>query len=386
MNHDAGAVVECAVVELETPCLLLDQSKLENNIARLKKKFATENIDFRLHVKTSKCVEIAALVLQGLPKKITVSTLKEAEYFADHGFDDILYAVGIAPDKMERVLNLYERGVTVHVVLDSLDAAMQLQLKAPFFSCDVSVFIEIDSDDTRAGLKPDSQDLLAIADLINHTAGLKFTGVMTHAGSSYQASSPVDIQRIAEQERMAVVHAAERLEHHGCRCDIVSAGSTPTALFGTSFDGLTEFRAGVFIFNDLFQANLGVCEFADIAASVLCSVIGHQQDKNMLIIDAGALALSKDRGTQSQRLDCGYGLVKDAATDEVIKDWLVCSVSQEHGQIKSVSGLLDVKKFPIGTKLKILPNHVCMTAAPYAEYYVTEKDRVVAKWPKILGW
>ncbi len=375
-----------SVLELETPALLLDHIKLKNNIAKLKTKFATLAIDFRPHLKTTKCIDIARLVLDGLPKKITVSTLKEAEYFAREGIDDIIYAVGITPDKLNRVLALYDQGTTVHVMVDNLDTALQLQQRSPRFSSILSVLIEIDSDGTRAGLKPDGDQLLEIARTFQQSDKLKFSGLLTHAGSSYQANTVAEIKTVAEKERQAVVAAAEKLKQQGFSCEIISAGSTPTAVFGERLDGLTEFRAGVYMFNDLFQANLGVCNFSDIALSVLCSVIGHQKSKNTLIVDAGALALSKDISTASQTNYCGYGLIQDPVSNALIANLFVQHVSQEHGQITSKNESIDFNQFPIGTKLKILPNHACMMAAPYSSYHVHEDGHVIAIWDKIVGW
>lgn len=140
------------------------------------------------------------------------------------------------------------------------------------------------------------------------------------------------------------------------------------------------------MFHDLFQANLGVCEFSEIALSVLCSVIGHQQSKNTLLVDAGALALSKDISTARQHNDCGYGLVQDAHSHTLIPELFVKYVSQEHGQITTNNGLIDFARFPIGSKLKILPNHACMMAAAYAQYQVYEQDNIIAVWDKIIGW
>jgi D-serine deaminase-like pyridoxal phosphate-dependent protein len=152
-------------------------------------------------------------------------------------------------------------------------------------------------------------------------------------------------------------------------------------------EGVTEVRAGVYMFFDLVMAGLGVCTLDDIALSVLTSVIGHQRDRNWIITDAGWMAMSRDRGTSSQRVDQGYGLVCDLA-GRPIDDLIVKSTNQEHGIIADRNGRsVDLDRFPVGTLLRVLPNHACATAAQYPEYQVIAGEPVVeATWPRFSGW
>jgi D-serine deaminase-like pyridoxal phosphate-dependent protein len=192
---------------------------------------------------------------------------------------------------------------------------------------------------------------------------------------------------VAEQERSGAVRAAERLRDAGFPSPVVSVGSTPTATFADDVSGVTEVRAGVFVFFDLVMAGLGVCTYDDVALSVLTSVIGHQREKGWTIVDAGWMAMSRDRGTAAQTVDQGYGVVCDAE-GRVLPDLIVSGANQEHGIIAHRSGdparMLDV---PVGTLLRILPNHACATAAQHEAYHVLgaagEVERV---WPRFNGW
>jgi D-serine deaminase-like pyridoxal phosphate-dependent protein len=168
---------------------------------------------------------------------------------------------------------------------------------------------------------------------------------------------------------------------------VVSVGSTPTALFAANLDGVTELRVGVYVFHDLVMAGLGVCAVEDIAIGVLTSVIGHQPARGQLIVDAGWMALSRDRGTQAQAVDQGYGLVADAAGVS-LGDLVVTAANQEHGIVaRRDGGPLDVARFPIGTLLRVLPNHACATAAQHGAYQVVDgSDAVQAVWPRFGGW
>jgi len=210
---------------------------------------------------------------------------------------------------------------------------------------------------------------------------------MTHAGGSYSARTLGEFERIAERERAGAVAAAERLRHAGFSVETVSVGSTPTVHYARSLEGVTEARVGVYAFGDLVQAELGTCSMADIAISVLASVIGHNRNHGRVLVDAGFLALSRDRGTADFPVDWGYGAVCNAETGELIEGVRVEFTNQEHGIITAASGELDWSRFPIGGRLRILPNHSCATAAAYDRYFVTEgNERVADVWERVNGW
>ncbi|TFW08991.1 DSD1 family PLP-dependent enzyme, partial [Oxalobacteraceae bacterium OM1] len=227
-----------------------------------------------------------------------------------------------------------------------------------------------------------------IGRILHDSPSTELAGVMTHSGGSYSTPGAEAIRKVAVREREAILAAANRLREAGLPCPIVSVGSTPTAMFGEDFSGITEVRAGVYVFFDLVMAGLGVCSVDDIAVSVLTSVIGHQQRKQQLLVDAGWMALSRDHGTASQPVDQGYGLVCDLR-GKPIGDLIVTAANQEHGIIESRSGApIDFAAFPVGTRLRILPNHACATAAQHNAYQViaTDSPAVLATWQRFNGW
>ncbi|HXP97578.1 MAG TPA: alanine racemase, partial [Telmatospirillum sp.] len=220
-----------------------------------------------------------------------------------------------------------------------------------------------------------------------HQGAAALRGVLAHAGGSYTLSRPQDIEAAAAVERDAVVDCAAVLRAAGLPCPVVSVGSTPTATFARDLTGVTELRAGVFMFGDLVQAGIGACRIDDIALSVLATVIGRQPGKGWIIVDAGWMALSRDRGTSRQAIDQGYGVVC-AADGSPYPDLLLLDANQEHGIIGvrpgSAGALPDL---PLGSKLRILPNHACATAAQYDGYHVLAPDGgIAAIWPRINGW
>ena len=366
---------------IDTPALLLDEARMTRNIDRLAARAAALGVQLRPHIKTAKSEAVARRLLGGPMGAATVSTLAEAEALYAAGYRDILYAVGIAPRKLPRVQALRAQGCNLTVLLDSPDQAEALRAFRP----PVPALIEIDCDGHRGGLRPDDP-LLVVLGRTLHAAGC-LAGVMTHAGESYGVSGPQAHAAFAEQERRAVVRAAETLRAAGLPCPVVSVGSTPTAHAAQDLTGVTELRAGVYVFFDLVMAGIGVCQIDDIALSVLTTVIGHQRDKGWILVDAGWMALSRDRGTAAQKADQGYGLVCDAK-GRVLPDLIVSSANQEHGIIACRPGSgAEMPDLPVGTHLRILPNHACATAAQHAGYHVlSATGGTPAFWPRFGGW
>ncbi|HTJ95637.1 MAG TPA: alanine racemase [Pararobbsia sp.] len=374
--------------ELETPLLVLDRLRMERNIERLRDRLSGLGVGLRPHVKTHKSIDVAQR-MGGPGTPITVSTLKEADYFLEHGWTDILYAVGIVPTKLSHIERLVRRGARVTVVLDNVESAEITTAYCRDHDLHLPVLIEIDTDGHRAGVKPDdAASLLSIAAMLtgNEQQGAWLAGVMTHAGASYGCRSIAAIEAMAEQERFGAVRAAQHLRAAGHAAPVVSVGSTPTAHFARSLDGVTEVRAGVYVFFDLVMNGLQVCTTSDIALSVLCTVIGHQQEKGWLVTDGGWMAMSRDRGTATQPVDQGYGLVCDVE-GTVIPDLVMIDANQEHGIIRHRNDPAATPMLPVGTLLRILPNHACATAAQHGSYTVVAGDtRVDTEWPRIAGW
>jgi D-serine deaminase-like pyridoxal phosphate-dependent protein len=375
--------VPASILDLPTPALLLDRTRLERNAARMRDKVRTLGVALRPHVKTAKSIDVLRVLAAGAELPITVSTLAEARYFFANGVTDILYAVGIAPVKLPEVADLMRAGCTLRIILDTLEAADAVRAFAESQAVPIEALIEIDSDGHRAGVAPDDPLLIAIGERL----GRSLAGVMTHAGASYDCRTRAEFEAMAEQERALTVRAAERLRAAGLDCSIVSVGSTPTLHYALGLDGVTEARAGVYAFGDLVQAELGTCGVDDIAIGVLASVIGHNRRDGRVLVDAGFLALSRDRGTAELPVDWCYGAVCDPVTGAVIDDVIVSSTNQEHGIVTARSGTIDFDLFPIGSRVRILPNHACATAAAYERYHVTDGgERIVDVWERVNGW
>ena len=372
-------------LNLETPALLLDEARMQHNMARMQERMNTLGVAFRPHVKTSKCLEVARRQLALGARGITVSTLKEAEQFFAAGVDDILYAVAIVPNKLDHALLLVRAGLRLTLLVESGAMAAEVARHGLEHGVCYDVLIEVDTDGHRSGIAPADPLLLEVAAAL--TGGARFKGVMTHAGSSYDLRTPEALAAMAEQERSRCVDAAERLRAAGHACEVVSVGSTPTALSARHLDGVTEVRAGVYVFFDLVMAGVGVCETGDIALSVLCTVIGHRPLEGWIITDAGWMAMSRDRGTQKQARDYGYGMVCDA-DGNAIAELAFNQANQEHGVLQWTGDTVDLAaRYPVGSSLRIVPNHACATGAQHPCYYVLPQEGgVPRKWERFSGW
>jgi len=372
--------------DLDTPAAVIDIRRMQRNVERMQRRMDELGVAFRPHVKTSKSMPVVRAQLAAGATGITVSTLKEAEFFFSEGVSDILYAVGMTARKLPQALALRRRGCELRILTDNAGSARAIADFGREHGEVFEVLIEIDTDGHRSGIKPDEPALLEVAKALAD-GGMQIAGVLTHAGSSYDLDTPAAQQAMAEQERVGCVQAAERLRAASFSCPIVSVGSTPTALAASHLAGVTEVRAGVYVFFDLVMANAGACSTDELALSVLTTVIGHQVEKGWAIVDAGWMAMSRDRGTQKQKKDYGYG---QACTLDgtVLPGYLLTGANQEHG-ILSREGERDpniAERLPIGTLLRILPNHACATGAQYPAYQALSENAQVEPWSRLHGW
>lgn len=237
------------------------------------------------------------------------------------------------PDKLERVAAIQAGGAKLALITDSVEVARAIDAT-------YHVQIEVDCGERRTGVLPGSAELSEIARILDAAENVIFDGVMTHAGHSYTCRS-----------------LAETVRALGIACPNVSLGSTPTALHAKHLNGVTEARAAVYMFGDMFQAQIGSCAVEDLAVSVLTEVSSHRADLNHLTVDAGALTLSKDRSTENVPNDVGFGTVADVTGTAFGAQLKVTRVYQEHGLVP-MTGDHALATFPISDKLRVYPNHV----------------------------
>lgn len=356
---------------LPTPALLLDLDVLERNLRRMADRAAALGVALRPHIKTHKCVEVAERQRVLGVSGITVSTLYEARVFADHGFDDMTWAFPVILGRLDEVRELAGR-VTLRVVADSAEAVAALdRLGIP-----LHVWLKVDCGYHRAGVDPESADAAALARALAGSPRLVFDGLLSHSGHAYHGRSREEIAGIAEQERRVMAGLAARLREEGIEVPGVSVGSTPAMSVVERLDGVTEARPGNYVYYDFTQVELGSCAVRDCAVTVLASVVSSRRGDDRCVVDAGALALSKDTGPDRSEPSSQAATMGEVFADYdegvLSPDVRLVSLSQEHG-ILGVS-------LPVGTRVRILPNHSCLTVACFDECFVVRGGEVLDRW------
>ena len=372
--------------ELDTPCLILDKSLLEKNCFKARKKCLELNTILRPHVKTPKSIEIAKIAIDNQEGPMTVSTLNEAEYFASAGFKDILYAVCIIPKKLKRLNFIQQKySCMIRMVIDSVFVAQEILNYSKLHNANFEILIEIDCGEGRSGLFHQDQKIRDISRVFAENDQTNLIGVLTHAGHSYSTKDKNEILSISNIERAEALASIKNFSNFNKMSPVISVGSTPTMFLASNLDGISEIRAGIYMFWDLAQASRGICKIEEIAISVLASVIGHNHQRKRIIIDAGSLALSKDVSANNFMKEAGYGLVCNPDTGIPFDGLNVSEVHQEHGSIDLESADW-FENFPIGSLVRILPNHACLTCAAHEKYNVLENEQITESWSRTNGW
>lgn len=347
--------------KIETPAFLIDWNKTQQNAEMMIKKAKKASVRLRPHVKTHKTVEIARIQTKDEGNPITVSTIAELLFYYESGFKDITYAVPITFEKWKRLAHTTNINLSkINFLTDDLYTAKAIHKEAEGLNCSVNLFIKIDSGAHRAGVQPKSERLLELATGIDQAKYLNLMGLLTHAGQSYHTSDSNQKIEIVNHEVAAIIESAEWLESKGIIIKERSIGSTPTMMQDVELHGITEIRPGNYIWFDLFQYNRGNCKLDQIACSVLTSIIGIYPERNTLLVDAGALALSKDVGFYTDG-EQKFGFIKNHS------DWEFVSLSQEHGIVHAQH--IDWENIKVGDLLEIIPNHSCLTAACFEFYF-----------------
>jgi D-serine deaminase-like pyridoxal phosphate-dependent protein len=310
-----------------------------------------------------------------------VSTLAEAEHFAAAGFDDITYALPIAPSKIEHALALSRRVRKLNLLVDHPATFDALEAAGRAHDAVFDLFLKVDCGYHRAGVDPESAESAAFARRIASSPQVRFRGLLTHAGHSYHAHGRGELQAIAKQESSALTRFRSEIGQPDL---LRSVGSTPTAMVVERFDDCDEVRPGNYVFFDAFQAQMGSCSLDDVAVSVLASVVGVYPEQKKLLIDAGSLALAREAAHVGKE----YGLVCDEALRPLPLE--LTTMSQEHGQLffrgsdDEWKGL--AARLPIGARIRIIPNHSCITAAMYDVHHVVSAGHLTDCWRPVRGW
>jgi D-serine deaminase-like pyridoxal phosphate-dependent protein len=361
---------------IETPSVLLDFAKVMANITWAQKTAGANKVALRPHAKTHKSLHIARLQLDAGAVGITASKVDEALVFIEGGVKSVTVAYPQTDSKkMRRLLEAAKRNVAeLRVIIDSFEGIEVAGNVAEQVGFRPGVFIKIDVGLHRCGVAETDSRLVTVAQNIQENRNLKFCGLLSHAGHAYAAKDAEQIRIIAEEECAILHRVRERLETAGCEVREVSVGATPTYLASRSYEGITEVRPGNYVFMDLTPVRLGLVTADRVSLSVLATVVSANED--YFIIDAGSKVLSSDLGAHGTGASGGYGIAYSLDNYEAhAKGLTIARLSEEHGFVKR-----EGNNFPLGTRLRLIPNHAC-PVVNLAEALVVVRKNSLDSWP-----
>ena len=353
---------------IETPALLLDLAVVERNLAWMSERARTLGVALRPHAKTHKCPELGRRQVAAGATGLTVATLAEAEAFAMAGFTDLTWAFPLDPTHLPRVRRLAER-VTLRVTIDDLETARALA------GSGLHVWLKVDCGNHRAGVNPDLPYALEVARELGHERGLTFDGILSHSGHAYKTTDRTAAAAVAEEERAVMVRFADALRRDGVPVRGISVGSTPAMAAARDLTGVTEARPGNYVFYDRTMVLIGCCGPEDVGVTVLATVVSHQPGASHCVVDAGALALSKDPGPAHVGPRAMGAVAGAEGTGLTVE-----SLSQEHGVLRAANPRVLEGRLRVGGRVRIIPNHSCLTVAQFDEYHVVRDGAVIDQW------
>lgn len=351
--------------ELPTPALVADLDVLERNLDGMARYCRDHGLGLRPHTKTHKTVEVSRMQLERGAVGLTVAKTGEAEVMAGAEPEEILVAYPVfGAEKLRRLASL-AKWRRILMSLDSEVTARNLSAVAAAQEVEFGVLVEFDAGLHRCGLAP-GPACVDLACRVGGLPGLKFRGLMTYPGNIWG----IEDQRLDEARHVseAIGRVLKAFEVARIPVEIVSAGSTPSALLSHEIKGITEIRPGTYVYNDLNTYHQGLCRLEDCAARVVTTVVSTAV-AGRAMVDAGSKTLSSDLLGSGPKE--GYGLVVEAPEVKLFK------LNEEHGHLDFSNAN---RTFHVGDVLTVIPNHICTCVNMHDELYLTRNGEVTGSW------
>ena len=351
------------VASLRTPAILIDRVKVLHNIERMQAAATASGLRLRPHSKTHKSPVVAKWQIDRGAVGICCAKLGEAEVFADAGIADIRLPYPISPSNADRVIALVDR-TRLSFIVDHPVVAKQWSDAMVGAGKEVDILVKIDVGFHRCGIDPETREALAVIKGMASLPGLRFRGLLSHAGQAYHAHSEEELRKMAEGEAQGMRDLAERCRKNGVPVEEVSAGATPPSRFSLQQAGFTEFRPGNYVYFDRTQVALGAATIEDCALTVLATVVSKPA-KDRIILDSGSKTLTND-GARGFEPAPGFGVVVGEA------NLLIERLSEEHATVKVTDGST---KLEPGDRVRIVPNHSCVVSNLVDQAWLVDGDR-----------
>jgi len=364
---------------LRTPCVLIDVDRVARNIERMQSAAASRGLRLRPHAKTHKSIAIGRQQITAGAVGICCAKLGEAERFADAGFDDIRLPYPLNPVIADRVLALAQQ-IRLSFIVDDLEVARAWSRALQPLGADraVGILVKVDVGFHRCGIDPDRVDAADTIARIAELPGLRFLGLLSHAGHAYGAASESETAAIAAAEARLLLDLAAHANRLGAVVEEVSVGATPTARFSLQQEGITEIRPGNYVYYDRTQVGLGAADWRDCALTVLARVVSTPAD-DRAILDCGSKTLTNDlaRGFGATP---GYGIVFDGLdAREPDESLTIERLSEEHANVRTRGD--DTPRLRTGDVVRVLPNHSCVVSNLVDRAWLVRGDAVVGELP-----
>jgi D-serine deaminase-like pyridoxal phosphate-dependent protein len=357
---------------IDQPALILDEKVVRKNISRMAKKASQKGVRFRPHFKTHQSAQIGEWFREAGVAKITVSSVEMAEYFAEHGWSDILIAFSLNPRQIKRIHELADK-IHLEVLVENEEAIKALSSS---LTQKIDVWLKIDVGNHRTGLDWENLDAVEIlCRKINMVPNLILRGLLTHSGHTYAAASKSEVCRIFREGVSRLTQLRQRLGDARISPLEISVGDTPGCSLCEDWSDINEVRPGNFVFYDASQFMGNACAFEDIGIALACPVVAKHVQRSGVVVYGGAIHLSKDFLTVNNEKT--YGLVCLQEGDrwgKVIPGAVVRSLSQEHGIIRVPEA--DFEKISIGDLVFIIPAHSCLTVQVIGKYVTFEGEEI----------
>ncbi|MDQ3487596.1 MAG: alanine racemase [Acidobacteriota bacterium] len=361
--------------QLRTPCVLVDTARVERNLKRLQSSVSNRGLRLRPHAKTHKSIDLARRQIAGGAIGICCAKLGEAEIFAAAGIEDIRLPYPLNPANAERVVELLDQ-TRLSFIVDHMAVAQGWSGAMERARRTVDILVKVDVGFHRCGIDPDRPDAADFITKIANLPGLRFRGLLAHAGHGYGATSEAQIRGIAEAEAGTMAALADAVRAKGIEVAEISVGATPTVRYSVDQKGLTELRPGNYIYFDRTQVSLGAAAWDDCALTVLARVV-TKPAPDRIIVDSGSKTLTNDlaRGFAPAP---GYGAVLGAITGVQAPDdsLVVERLSEEHANVRVTSGTHALEP---GDLVRIVPNHSCVVSNLVDSAWLVDGEDVIER-------
>ena len=357
---------------ITVPTLLLNEAVCRENIRRMAEKARKNKIAFRPHFKTHQSAEIGEWFKTEGVDKITVSSLRMAEYFADSGWKDILVAFPVNILEI-KTINRLASGINLSLTVESTDTVHFLSENLEYR---VGAYIKTDAGYHRTGVPfDDLEKMSSLLRAISRSKKIGARGFLTHAGQSYKSRSREEIQAVHRESTSRMVQVRDHFRKEYPEL-IASVGDTPSCSVVDDFSMVDEIRPGNFVFYDYTQVIIGSCKPGQVAVAMACPVVAVHPERNEIVIYGGSVHFAKDT-VENREGKTVHGAVvtgNGKGWGKLIENAFLVKMAQEHGIVQALADV--VISYKPGDIIKIIPAHSC-TTANLMNQYLTLDGRII---------